>query len=125
MGPKKEAVTADGLCLRQILGAPPQAWDPPCSHPPHGVPQKPFQKRFLRSFFLKKATSPRPQAPLDHLFRFLILNRRFRFIFAAETTVRTHGGAANNGVVAEFAADAIDSAIDLSGALLFFVGKKA
>ena len=91
--------------------------------------QKPFSKRFLRSFFLKKATALialcAPQAPLDRLFRFLILNRRFRFIFAADTTVRTHGGAANNGVGAEFAADAVDSAIDLSGALFFFVGKKA
>ena len=68
MGTPKETQTADGLCPRQILGAPPQAREPPCSHPPHGVPQKPFPKRFLRSFFLKKATlraaaPPAPQRP--------------------------------------------------------------
>ena len=64
-GPQKEAITADGLCPRQILGAPPQAREPPCSHPPHGVLQKPFPKRFLRSFFLKKATPAPAGAPPD------------------------------------------------------------
>ena len=68
MGTPKETQTADGLCLRQILGAPPQAWEPLCSHPPHWAIKNLFQKRFLRSFFLKKATlapagAPAPQRP--------------------------------------------------------------
>ena len=55
-GPPKRNATADGLCLRQILGAPPQAWEI-CVHPhPIGQQKKLFPKRFLRSFFLKKAT---------------------------------------------------------------------
>ena len=36
MGPKKETSTADGLCPRQILGAPPQAWADHVRTPPIG-----------------------------------------------------------------------------------------
>ena len=62
MGTPKETLTADGLCLRQILGAPPQEWAAYVGTHPIGRKNL-FQKRFLRSFFLKKATTPRPQAP--------------------------------------------------------------
>ena len=68
MGTPKETQTADGLCLRQILGAPPQAWAAYVRTHLIGRKKNLFQKRFLRSFFLKKATlapagAPAPQRP--------------------------------------------------------------
>ena len=65
-GPKKETPTADGLCHRQILGAPPQAWADHVRTPPIGRKKTFSQKGFCGAFSLKKRPSapqrPRPQA---------------------------------------------------------------
>ena len=62
MGTPKETLTADGLCLRQILGAPPQAWAVYVRPHPLGA-QKTFPKKgFCGAFSLKKRPL-RPQAP--------------------------------------------------------------
>jgi hypothetical protein len=63
MGPVRKGPVKNGLCRRQILGAPPPERVPPCSHPPHGVPQKTFSKKgFCGAFSLKKRP-PAPQRP--------------------------------------------------------------
>ena len=50
MGTPKETQTADGLCLRQILGAPPQAWADYVRPYPIGR-QKPFPKKVFAELF--------------------------------------------------------------------------
>ena len=66
-GPKKETPTADGLCHRQILGAPPPAWADHVRTPPIGRKKTFSKKGFCGAFSLKKRPSapqrPRPQAP--------------------------------------------------------------
>ena len=66
-GPCEETPTADGLCPRQILGAPPPAWADHVRTHPIGKQKNLFPKWFLRSFFLKKATPAPAGAPLKQL----------------------------------------------------------
>ena len=64
-GHTQRNVTADGLCLRQILGAPPQAWAFHVRTHPIGRQKNLSQKGFCGAFSLKKRPSApqRPPAP--------------------------------------------------------------
>ena len=50
MGTPKEPLTADGLCLRQILGAPLRHGSPMFALPPLGT-KKPFPKKVFAELF--------------------------------------------------------------------------
>ena len=67
-GPHKERPREERSLPSANTGRAPSGMGGLCSHPPHWAPKKPFSKRFLRSFFLKKATpapagAPRAAAP--------------------------------------------------------------
>ena len=59
MGPVRKGPVKNGICLRQILGAPPPAWADHVRTPLIGRQKTFSQKGFCGAFSLKK----RPSAP--------------------------------------------------------------
>ena len=56
-GPREETPTADGLCLRQILGAPPPAWADHVRTPPIGQQKNLFPKKVFAELFPDELSS--------------------------------------------------------------------